>query len=254
VANCILARDRTTGKSKGFAFVEYEDPRSAVLAVDNFGGFKVRFQDFKSLIIQLISRIELSWSVAHCVSTTTARTVSHNPTKKSKMRDRMTGAMTVAEVVVAVVVAVDAVEVGVAQPRVVLSCQTTSGASLLSGVAPPRPGVVAARPPRAVGVEARTGVAAAGPRPAQTTAAAAPPGAAALSAARAAAAAAGRRAAAGRLVAAAGTHAAAAAAVTVTATATARHGAAVGHRGPARRYGTGRHAAAAAARLQRRLR
>ena len=33
-----LVRDEATGKSKGFAFVKYEDQRSTILAVDNFNG------------------------------------------------------------------------------------------------------------------------------------------------------------------------------------------------------------------------
>ena len=33
-----LVRDKETGKSKGFAFLEYEDQRSTDLAVDNLGG------------------------------------------------------------------------------------------------------------------------------------------------------------------------------------------------------------------------
>ena len=33
-----LIRDKTTGKSKGYAFLCYEDERSTVLAVDNFNG------------------------------------------------------------------------------------------------------------------------------------------------------------------------------------------------------------------------
>lgn len=36
-----LVRDKGTGKSKGFAFVKYEDQRSTVLAVDNFNGVKL---------------------------------------------------------------------------------------------------------------------------------------------------------------------------------------------------------------------
>ncbi|KAJ3291999.1 RNA-binding motif protein, X-linked 2 [Borealophlyctis nickersoniae] len=36
-----LVRDKATGKSKGFAFVAYEDQRSTVLAVDNFNGIKI---------------------------------------------------------------------------------------------------------------------------------------------------------------------------------------------------------------------
>ena len=37
-----LVRDDDTGKSKGFAFLKYEDSRSCILAVDNLTGSKVR--------------------------------------------------------------------------------------------------------------------------------------------------------------------------------------------------------------------
>merc|ERR1712045_220230 len=36
-----LVRDQKTGKSKGFAFVCYEDQRSTILAVDNLNGMKL---------------------------------------------------------------------------------------------------------------------------------------------------------------------------------------------------------------------
>lgn len=36
-----LVRDLNTGKSKGFAFICYEDQRSTILAVDNFNGMKL---------------------------------------------------------------------------------------------------------------------------------------------------------------------------------------------------------------------
>ena len=36
-----LVRDRETGKSKGFAFLKYEDQRSTDLAVDNLGGAQI---------------------------------------------------------------------------------------------------------------------------------------------------------------------------------------------------------------------
>lgn len=36
-----LVRDKETGKSKGFAFIKYEDQRSTDLAVDNLGGTKI---------------------------------------------------------------------------------------------------------------------------------------------------------------------------------------------------------------------
>ena len=38
-----LAREEDTGKSRGFAFLKYEDARSCVLAVDNFIGVQVGF-------------------------------------------------------------------------------------------------------------------------------------------------------------------------------------------------------------------
>jgi len=34
-------RDKETGKSRGFAFLAYEDQRSTILAVDNLSGAKV---------------------------------------------------------------------------------------------------------------------------------------------------------------------------------------------------------------------
>mmetsp|Transcript_1019 Transcript_1019/g.1111 ORF Transcript_1019/g.1111 Transcript_1019/m.1111 type:complete len:280 (+) Transcript_1019:56-895(+) len=36
-----LVREESTGKSKGFVFIKYEDARSCILAVDNFNGSKV---------------------------------------------------------------------------------------------------------------------------------------------------------------------------------------------------------------------
>ncbi|XP_010541928.1 PREDICTED: zinc finger CCCH domain-containing protein 25-like [Tarenaya hassleriana] len=39
-----LVRDKGTGKSKGFAFLAYEDPRSALLAVDNLDGIQLSGQ------------------------------------------------------------------------------------------------------------------------------------------------------------------------------------------------------------------
>ena len=38
-----LLRDKETLKSKGFAFLSYENTKSAILAVDNFDGIKVNF-------------------------------------------------------------------------------------------------------------------------------------------------------------------------------------------------------------------
>ena len=36
-----LVRDKETNKSRGFAFIKYEDQRSTILAVDNFNGIKL---------------------------------------------------------------------------------------------------------------------------------------------------------------------------------------------------------------------
>lgn len=41
VVHVNLVRDADTGKSRGFAFLKYHDPRSAVLAVDNFTGVQL---------------------------------------------------------------------------------------------------------------------------------------------------------------------------------------------------------------------
>jgi RNA recognition motif-containing protein len=43
IVNINLIRDKSTGKSKGFGFICYEDQRSTILAVDNFNGIKVIF-------------------------------------------------------------------------------------------------------------------------------------------------------------------------------------------------------------------
>lgn len=40
IIDCNLIRDKATGKSKGFAFIAFEDQRSTVLAVDNMNGIK----------------------------------------------------------------------------------------------------------------------------------------------------------------------------------------------------------------------
>jgi RNA-binding motif X-linked protein 2 len=39
--NLDMPRDKQTGKTRGFAFLQYEDQRSTVLAVDNLNGSKV---------------------------------------------------------------------------------------------------------------------------------------------------------------------------------------------------------------------
>lgn len=41
VVDVNMVRDQDTGRSRGFAFLAYEDQRSTVLAVDNLSGAKV---------------------------------------------------------------------------------------------------------------------------------------------------------------------------------------------------------------------
>uniref|UniRef100_A0A146KQS9 RNA-binding motif protein, X-linked 2 n=1 Tax=Lygus hesperus TaxID=30085 RepID=A0A146KQS9_LYGHE len=41
IVDMYLQRDRETGKSRGFAFIAYEDQRSTVLAVDNMNGARL---------------------------------------------------------------------------------------------------------------------------------------------------------------------------------------------------------------------
>jgi RNA recognition motif-containing protein len=57
-----LSREEDTGKSRGFAFVKYEDSRSCVLAVDNFVGAQVGFY---CLNIQFVGFCD--WIVSHLV-------------------------------------------------------------------------------------------------------------------------------------------------------------------------------------------
>ncbi|KAI3389860.1 hypothetical protein SNEBB_002998 [Seison nebaliae] len=47
IVNINLVRDRTTGKSKGFCFICYEDQRSTNLAVDNLNGIKLLMRTIK---------------------------------------------------------------------------------------------------------------------------------------------------------------------------------------------------------------
>lgn len=41
IVDCRLLRNKKTGRSKGFAFVSYEDQRSTIVAVDNLNGAMV---------------------------------------------------------------------------------------------------------------------------------------------------------------------------------------------------------------------
>lgn len=42
IVDCNLVRDKETGRSRGFAFIAYEDQRSTALAVENFDGVEVK--------------------------------------------------------------------------------------------------------------------------------------------------------------------------------------------------------------------
>lgn len=48
-----LVREKDTQKSKGFAFLSYDNPKSAILAVDNFDGIKVILIIFKTHFLSL---------------------------------------------------------------------------------------------------------------------------------------------------------------------------------------------------------
>lgn len=49
-----LVRDKDTQKSIGFAFLSYEFPKSAILAVDNFDGIKV-IKYFYSIVFSILA-------------------------------------------------------------------------------------------------------------------------------------------------------------------------------------------------------
>lgn len=56
IMNIELIRDKSTGKSKGFAFLQYEDQRSTVLAVDNLNGSKVSILDGRRIYDKYLYR------------------------------------------------------------------------------------------------------------------------------------------------------------------------------------------------------
>ena len=61
-----LIRDQETGKSKGFAFVKYQDARSCVLAVDNFVGTEVsnQYSHVSFFQLHLAKAIADLWKIA----------------------------------------------------------------------------------------------------------------------------------------------------------------------------------------------
>jgi RNA-binding motif X-linked protein 2 len=59
VVDINMPRDKETHKTKGFAFVMYEDQRSTVLAVDNMGGAQVLGRTIRVCLIPL--------SLPHCM-------------------------------------------------------------------------------------------------------------------------------------------------------------------------------------------
>ncbi len=62
IVNLNLIRDKTTGKSKGFGFVCYENQLSTDLAVDNFNGTKVTiwriYLSFNIFLIEFHNRLK----------------------------------------------------------------------------------------------------------------------------------------------------------------------------------------------------
>mmetsp|Transcript_16880 Transcript_16880/g.41125 ORF Transcript_16880/g.41125 Transcript_16880/m.41125 type:complete len:147 (+) Transcript_16880:182-622(+) len=72
-----LARDEDTGKSRGFAFVKYEDARSCILAVDNLVGIKVRALTVGGVVF-LPERIGISKTVGPALSLSCTTIVFYN--------------------------------------------------------------------------------------------------------------------------------------------------------------------------------
>jgi len=62
-----LVRDEDTGKSKGFAFLKYEDSRSCILAVDNLTGSKVRHMLFVQVLQFFVVPIHPCLSMFKCL-------------------------------------------------------------------------------------------------------------------------------------------------------------------------------------------
>lgn len=53
-----LARDKETGKSRGFCFIKYEDSRSCEMAVDNFNGATILGRKLKTSFASSLSAIK----------------------------------------------------------------------------------------------------------------------------------------------------------------------------------------------------
>uniref|UniRef100_A0A6G1SE71 RNA-binding motif protein, X-linked 2 n=1 Tax=Aceria tosichella TaxID=561515 RepID=A0A6G1SE71_9ACAR len=54
----VLARDKETGKSRGFCFIKYEDARSCELAVDNFNGATILGRRIKASFASNLTAIK----------------------------------------------------------------------------------------------------------------------------------------------------------------------------------------------------
>lgn len=53
-----LARDKETGKSRGFCFIKYQDSRSCELAVDNFSGAVILGRKIKTSFASNLNTIK----------------------------------------------------------------------------------------------------------------------------------------------------------------------------------------------------
>ena len=78
-----MIRDKETGKSKGFAFLKYEDQRSCDLAVDNFGGAEVlglglanRLVEPAAVVDEALS-IATVWAAAHPAAMGATKSLFH---------------------------------------------------------------------------------------------------------------------------------------------------------------------------------
>ena len=66
VTRANLVRDKDTGKSRGYAFLCYEDERSTILAVDNLNGITLAGRTIQFVVV-VLSLAALPWRVMWCV-------------------------------------------------------------------------------------------------------------------------------------------------------------------------------------------
>lgn len=79
VIDCKLVRDKETGKSKGFAFLCYEDQRSTILAVDNLNGAVLCG---RQICVDHVENYQAKTSEIYEASGPDGRGLRHNESKK----------------------------------------------------------------------------------------------------------------------------------------------------------------------------